>query len=275
MKAMAALMRTALESPAGLRSMAAAIAKPIEDDITVKECASLLLTEHDLPAGERAIYQKRERQRAYFIARGGDAVESVINGELVEVPTYRLHANPVVDVSTLKNGNIGSLQDVLKDTANAITRTLNKQAYTLVSAAVPEANTVRISGGVLTETALNLAISKLEDQELAVRLIVMRGARFNNLRGWTTLDQFGKQELREKGVLANWGTGKILCTSAALTGEILILPDLEIGKMPIQERMASEPDNEPKRFKTGWVVWTERGFAVTRPDLIAKIVITS
>ena len=52
METMARLMSEALESPEGMRALAAAIAEPIEQEIKRKEISSLLLTKHTLPKGE-------------------------------------------------------------------------------------------------------------------------------------------------------------------------------------------------------------------------------
>ena len=46
METMARLMSEALESPEGMRALAAAIAEPIEQEIKRKEISSLLLTKH-------------------------------------------------------------------------------------------------------------------------------------------------------------------------------------------------------------------------------------
>lgn len=42
---------------------------------------------------------------------------------------------------------------------------------------------MEVTGATLTEEALNEAISIIEDLELTVKYIVMRGRRFNDLRG--------------------------------------------------------------------------------------------
>ena len=143
----------------------------------------------------------------------------------------------------------------------------------VISAAVPAANTVTVTGSTLTDDAVNEAISILEDLELAVKWIIMRGRRFNDIRDWD-LDPQTKAELREKGVIKNYGTGSILLTSAMPLTEVLIVPDEEIGKMPIREAVKAESVDRKTKFKTGWLVWTELGMGVTRPDILAKIVIS-
>ena len=112
----------------------------------------------------------------------------------------------------------------------------------------------------------------LENKELAVKHIIMRGRRFNDLRGWD-LDQQTRAELRVKGVIRNYGTASIMLSAAAQMNEILLLPDTEIGKMPVRERLKVDPVEQKTNFKTGWLVWKELGQGITRPDIIAKIVI--
>jgi len=114
----------------------------------------------------------------------------------------------------------------------AIRKKLNQQAVKVISAAVPEANTVEIGGASLTEDGLNQAISLLEDKDLTVKYIVMRGGRFNDLRGWD-LDPVTERELREKGILKYYTGASILTTAAAQMDEVLLIPDEPIGKMAV------------------------------------------
>jgi len=270
METMARLMTEALESPDGMRALAAAIAAPIDEEIKRKEIASLLLTQHTLPKGERPIYQKKPKVKAYWVSTEGEAREQELGQDEVEFPTNRIHSTPMVDVSVLKNGNIGTLMDIQTSSADEIRKEIDKRTLTVLSAAVPAGNTIEVTGGKLTDDALNEAISIIEDLELSVKYIVMRGRRFNDMRDWD-LDPETRAELRTKGVIKNYGTGGILLTASASMTEILLVPDDEIGKMPIREALKTEAIEQKTRFKTGWLVWTELGQGITRPEILAKI----
>ncbi|MGC8730655.1 MAG: HK97-fold major capsid protein [Halothiobacillaceae bacterium] len=270
METMARLMSEALESPEGMRALAAAIAEPIEQEIKRKEISSLLLTKHTLPKGERPLYQKKPKVKAYWISTEGEAQEQEVGKDEVEFPTNRIHSAPMVDVSVLKNGNIGTLMDIQTSAADEIRKEIDKRTIKVLSAAVPAANTVEVTGATLTEEALNEAISIIEDLELTVKYIVMRGRRFNDLRGWN-LDPETKAELRAKGVIKNYGTGGILLTAAQAIDEVLLIPDEEVGKLPVRENLKTEAIEQKTRFKTGWLVWSELGQGITRPDILAKI----
>jgi len=249
----------------GMMSIAAAIAPAIYDAIAEKEIASLLLTQHNLPKGEAAKYDKIREVKAYWIAKGGRVHQSNVNDEEVEFTIDRVASAPQVDISVLQNGDIYRLTDMETWAADAIRKQLNRRAINVISAAVPEGNTVTATGGVLTPTALNEAIALIEDKDLAVKYLVLRGARFNDMRDWD-LDPVTQRELLEKGIIKN---------ASADAGEVLIIPDEEVGKYAIRQTIAVEPDKQPSAFKVGFVCWMEAAMGVLRPDLLAKVVITS
>src|SRR5574340_365194 len=95
METMARLMSEALESPEGMRALAAAIAAPIEQEIKRKEISSLLLTKHTLPKGERPLYQKKPTVKAHWISTEGEIREQQLGQEEVEFTTNRIHSNPM------------------------------------------------------------------------------------------------------------------------------------------------------------------------------------
>src|SRR5512146_1682809 len=159
METMARLMSEALESPEGMRALAAAIADPIEQEIARKEISSLLLTRHVLPKGERPVYQKKPLVKAYWISTEGEAREQELGKDEVEFPTNRIHSAPMVDVSVLKNGNIGTLMDIQTSASDEIRKEIDRRTIAVLSAAVPAARTVEVTGKTLTEEALGEAIS--------------------------------------------------------------------------------------------------------------------
>jgi len=273
MAAMAELMAEAAESPEGLRALAAAIAPPIDQEIQKREITSLLLTKHKLPVGEPAKYQKRPTLKAYWISKDGDAVESGILEEEVEFPIHRIHAMPMVDISVLKHGNVGTMLDIQKASADEIRKAIDKRTVTVLSAAVPEDKTVSVAGGKLTDEALNEAISFIEDQELRVKYILLRGARANDMRGWE-LDPQTRRELQLKGIFKIYNGAEIVSTSSMPLTEVILVPEEEVGKFAIRQALTTDTLNEPKRFKTGWLAWMEVAHGITRPDLLAKVVIT-
>jgi len=41
--------------------------------------------------------------------------------------------------------------------------------------------------------------------------------------------------------------------------------------LPVRENLKTEAIEQKTRFKTGWLVWSELGQGITRPDILAKI----
>ncbi|MBC8376795.1 MAG: hypothetical protein H8E26_12180 [FCB group bacterium] len=270
MDSMAGLMNRALEDDHGLNALAEAILPPIEMEIERKEITSLLLTRHALPAGQPAKYVKRKGVKAYWISPEGEAIHSEASKEEVEFPTVRVHSAPIIDVSSLKNGNVWDLTDLQTSAGREIRKTIDAYTLKTLSESIPPENVIEQTGLTLTEPALNQAMSILEDKELTVKTLLMRGARFNDLRSWD-LDPQTKNELRTKGVIKIFGGANILTTATADMNEIIILPDEEIGKLAIRQKLTSETVKQTLKFKVGWLIWMEVAIGILRPDLCVKI----
>ena len=270
MESMGSIMSQALDTENGLHALAEAILPPIELEIERKEISSLLLTKHTLPAGQPAKYVKRKGVKAYWISQEGEAIHSEPSKEEVEFPIVRVHSAPIIDVSSLKNGNVWDLTDLQTSAGREIRKTIDTYTYNTLSQSIPDSNTIELTGTTLTETALNQGMSILEDKELSVKTIVMRGARFNDLRGWD-LDPQTKNELRVKGLIKQYGGANILTTATANPDEIILLPDEEIGKFGIRQKLTSETVRQTLRFKVGWLIWMELSIGILRPDLCVKI----
>ena len=273
METMAKLMSEAADSPEGLKALAAAIAPPIDMEIKTREITSLLLTKHKLPPGEEAKYQKKPKLNAYWISKDGDAVESGIQEEEVVFPIHRIHSMPMVDIGVLKHGNVGTMLDIQKSAGVEIRKAIDKRTITVLSASVPVERTVTVTGGKLTDEAINRAISFIEDMELRVKYILLRGARANDMRGWE-LDPQTQRELQLKGIFKVYNGADIISTASMSMNEVILVPDEEVGKFAIRQMLSTDTINEPKRFKVGWLAWMEAAHGVTRPDLLAKVVIT-
>lgn len=273
MKAAAALLHEAATVEGGMEALAAAVAAPIQLEIERRNIVPLVLTQHDLAAGESAKYQKVKGLTAHYIAVGGQPRREEVNADSeVEFPVFRVHSTPEIDISDLKHGNVGKLADLQTAAARAIRKQLNAKVAILLSAAATGTNIVTVSGGKLTDTAFYEAVGKIEDLELTPRLVLLRGQRMIDLKGWT-LDEEGKKEFREKGVLKALGGAGLINSASMATDEVVLVPDEEIGKYAIRTPVAVDP--QKKGFKVGFLTWHECAMGITRPDLVFKVKINS
>lgn len=262
------------DKPEGMRALAAAIAEPIKTIVDQKEIASLLLTRHTVPKGETAKYQKQGEVTAFWMSDAGDVLQSKHLEEEVEFSMMTLAAKPTMKLSTLESGNAGDLMDKIRDASKDITKKLNSRAVSLVSAAVPAANTVEISGGELTKEGLSQAMGKLEDQELVIKAIVLRGSLIGQMRSMFDLDPVTEREFIEKGVVAKWNGALVINSASVDSDEVLILGDDEAGKFGVRRELTS---NETKAglgdLEVGAIAHMECAMGVTRPEVLAKCVI--
>lgn len=274
MNAVAELMKNAMKSSDGLAAVAAAIAAPVEAEIQHTQVTPQLLFQHTLPVGQRAIYQVKPLTKAFWIAEGGSVIETTVERNEVECPLYRAAAEVEIDVDVLNTGNMGSLQEYQRDAASRINRIVDKATLDVLSAAVPAANTVSITiGEVLTEGALAEAFAFIEDQELDVGTIVMRGSRFKDVKTWS-MDYITEREWREKGVLGKYAGASIMRCAQAGANEVLLLPaGYEVGKNPLRDALQVEILPIKNNFKRSFLMWQTLGQIVTRPQLLAKVVI--
>jgi len=68
----------------------------------------------------------------YWISKEGEAREQELGQDEVEFPTNRIHTAPMVDVSVLRHGNIGTLLDIQTSAADEIrkeTECLRRQLH--------------------------------------------------------------------------------------------------------------------------------------------------
>ena len=180
-----------------------------------------------------------------------------------------MHTQPVIDISDLENGNLGSVTDLQADAKEAIIEKLNTHCMDLLMAGAQGENT-NSDGGKLSAEALYAAITKIEDLGLKPRSIFMRGARGGDMHGWS-LDDMGAKELREKGVLKAIAGAAIVKTPAMALSKVILIPNREVGKYAIRRKIAI--DTQKSGFKVKFLTWQECAMGLTRPDLVFPVTI--
>ena len=95
LEALAADIRKAFgDKDGGMMAIAAAVAPAIYDAIVEKEIASLLLTQHILPKGEAAKYDKVREVKAYWVAKGGQSLPTRKRGCTSPISTTKRWNSP-------------------------------------------------------------------------------------------------------------------------------------------------------------------------------------
>jgi hypothetical protein len=276
LQALANLVQQATRTENGLFALAEAVGPVIRMKIERKNIVPLILTEHTLSPGQDAKHTKRRALQAHYIGVGGQPHRQEVNNDQeVIFPVFRLHAKPMVDVTDLKSGNLGKIEEMQADAAQAIRNKLNAKLVALLSAAaatLPTSNVVTITGGKLTDTGLGQLISKINDLELNARYILLRGSRLIDLKDFN-LDTESRREFVEKGVLNRFGGAGLVNTASMIASEVIVIPDMEVGKYDVRTALTVDPQKTD--FKVGFLTYHECAMGITRPDLIFKAVITA
>ena len=273
METMGAYISEAIGSPKGLKAFASAAREPIKREIERKYITPLLLTKNLATKHYVPRFQITNKIKTSWVSLYGEAESSDFDiDEEIDVPVRKIHTMPMVNIQSLKNGDMNRIFDVQKQAADAIRKEIDRYTLQLISKEVKDENTIKISGGTLTENALLDAVSVLEDKNLTPKYIVMRGKRFKDLRGWE-LDAITKHAFVAKGIIKQYGGAQIIATALLPLNEILIIPDEQIGVFLVNHDLTCEPAEDLKRFKKGWLAWMEVGHAVFHNDIISKVII--
>ena len=268
------LMTEAHGNPQKMAALAAALATPVSLVVAEKELVSTFLAQHEVPVGVDLVYDVTDELEAFFIAIGGDPVRSPLTKNQIRPEIDRCHSNPVIDINDLRYGNIGKMEDRINAAGVAISKALNMRLFSLLSTAVPAANRVTCTGGVITEEAMRQLFGKIEDQGLAVKNIVMRGSVSGGLGTFEgLLSEQAKEELRLKGSLKIYNGANVFTSANMVAMEVIAIADDEVGKNPVRTMMESK--DESKGFNFEALVWTEQGMAITKPSRLAKVTISA
>ncbi len=252
-----------------MRLVADAIDVPVQQEFEKLNVIPMMYTEKTLDPGQRAVAQVSPIWNAWYMSIGGDPQMEVLGRTEIDVPQDRVYDNPMVDVDTLRNGNLGDLQDIAMKAGWHIRDENCKRGLRLASAAVPASNTIEVAGDVITPEAWGAALSVLEDQDLRPTRFFMRGAHLNDLRNWLNTSPDTKRESELFGTVRLYADGKLAQTQFMPKSEVLVMPDKEVGRSLISNPLRTIPQNA--MFKTGWLVSESRGFLITVPQWMAKI----
>ncbi len=262
------------KGPEGLKAIADIIAKAVDVEVEAEIVTPLILDRHVLPIGAQPTYQKRSLIQAVWVAIGADARRQDIDSDEVTAPLNRILANPTVDVSVLRDGNVGSIKDLISDSAETIRKEIDKRTMTVVEAAIQAAMTETITGGVITIAGLAGALGKMYDKELKPAIIAMRGDRVAEMQGLTGFsDEMINEMLWKKGVLGTYAGAMILNTmSIANNQDVYIFPEKrrQLGKYPIREKLQSEI-LRPSALKYEITSWSQVGQIILNADKMAKL----
>lgn len=270
------LISEALTTEEGRTQLASAMANPIRTSLDYQGIARKLLVVDPLPQGALPVYDRDVDVKAFAISKRGGAVDQLVEGERIQVPTWEVTAYPQVRFSQIKERRFNIIDRAQQRAKSDIMAVEDENAFALIDTAAAAVNPLTISAGGLTRDALTTAFGEIEKHDLAVTKIVMNAQAFKDIRKWgmNELDQVTMHEVLQTGLFGHIWTAEILISKKVPLNTVYCLADPEfVGVMPIRQDIQVIPADNPQQLRVGWVVYEEIGMSVVNSQSVSKIVI--
>jgi hypothetical protein len=270
------LISEALETEEGRTQLASAMANPIRTSLDYQGIARKLLTVDPLPQGALPVYDRDVDVKAFTVSKRGGAVDQLVEGERIQVPTWEIVAYPQVRFSQIKERRFNIIDRAQQRAKSDIMAVEDENVFALIDAAAEAVNPVTVSTGGLTRDALTTAFGEIEKHDLPVTKIVMNAQAFKDIRKWgfNELDQVTMHEVLQTGLFGHIWTAEILISKKVPPKTVYVMAAPEfVGVMPIRQDIQVIPADDPSNLRIGWVVYEELGMSVVNAQSVSKIVI--
>jgi len=260
---------------AGRRAIGAQMAVPIRTQLDYQGVCRKFFEIDELKPGEIARYDKDVDAVAVTVAKRGDSIEYIWEGEYVEPATWEIFAPWSVRLSELNKRRFDVLNRGQEKMRIKLQEEEDEQFLTLAAATVA-ANTannpLQTSTNGVTKDFLNKIASQVQKWDLPAAYFLMHFTAFKDIRGWTNtdLDQVTMRELLETGIYGNiWGIDIIVSRKVPTNTVYCITEPRFFGVMPIRTDVMVMPDDKPRSAQIGYVAYEEIGMSIINSNGIA------
>jgi len=239
---------------AGRRAIGAQMAVPIRTQLDYQGVCRKFFEIDELKPGEIARYDKDVDAVAVTVAKRGDSIEYIWEGEYVEPATWEIFA----PWSVIKLQEEEDEQFLTLAAATVAANTAN--------------NPLQTSTNGVTKDFLNKIASQVQKWDLPAAYFLMHFTAFKDIRGWTNtdLDQVTMRELLETGIYGNiWGIDIIVSRKVPTNTVYCITEPRFFGVMPIRTDVMVMPDDKPRSAQIGYVAYEEIGMSIINSNGIA------
>ena len=265
----------ALQSAEGRVVLAQAMIEPIKISLEYQGIGRKLLMIDELPQGALARYERDIAVKSYVLAKRGSVPDQHGEGEELIVPTFEIAAYPQIRYSEIKARRFYIVDRAQVRAKDAIMRQEDTEVFTVISNAVPAAQTV-LCTGALSPDNLNLAMVMIEEHELVAAKLVMHPRQYKDIRNWGVefFDQATQRDVLMTGLYGHLWTADIHVSTMVPAGSVYVLaPGEFVGAMPVRQDVTIVPADDPQRLRLGWVIFEEIGLAVINDYACAKLTI--
>jgi hypothetical protein len=263
----------ALETDEGRTALAQAMVEPIRRSLEYQAIGRKLLMVDELPQGALARYERDVAAIAWVVSRRGAVPDQIQEGEEVLVPTFEIAANPTVRLSEIKARRFYIVDRAQIKAKDSLQRQEDKEVFNVISAAVPSAHTVTVSGN-LSPDHINLALALIEEHELVGAKIVCHPFRYKDVRAWGKdfYDEATQRDVIMSGLFGHIWTADIHVSTMVPNNTVYVLaPGEFVGAFPVRQDITVLPSDDSRQLKLGWVIYEEVGMAVINDYATAQI----
>ena len=277
-----ALIQEAMNTEEGRNALAQAMANPIRQSLDYQGIGRKLLVVDPLPQGALPVYDKDVDVKAFVLPKRGSAVDQIVEGDRIQVPTFEIVAYPTIRFSQVKERRFNVIDRAQQRAKSDIMAVEDEVVFNLIQA-VAESNIadgtqnaikVTIKGEGLTRDLLTKAFREIEKNDLVVTKIVMNATSFADVRGWgrDDFDPVTQHEVLLTGLFGHIWTADILISKKCPMDKVFVLADPEfVGVMPIRQDIQVIPADKPENLRLGWIIYEEIGVAVVNNMGVAMI----
>lgn len=270
-----AVIAMALESQEGRTALAQAMVEPIKTSLMYQGVGRKFLMVDELPQGALPRYERDIAVKSYVISKRGAVPDSIVEAEELLVPTFEIACNPQIRLNEVRQRRFYIVDRAQVRAKDSIQRQEDTEAFKVLNAAVPGAQSISVSGTLQPEN-INLALALIEEHELVGAKIVMHPQRYKDVRAWGKgfFDEATQRDILMTGLYGHIYSADIHVSTMVPKNAVYVMaPAQFVGVMPIRQDISVLPADDPKKLRLGWVVYEELGIAAINDYAISRITI--
>jgi hypothetical protein len=271
-----AVIAMALETPEGRTALAQAMVEPIKISLNYQGIGRKLVMVDELPNGAYPRYERDVTVTSHVVAKRGQVMTSVVEGEELLIPTFEIAANPTIKLNEIRQRRYYIVDRAQVRAKDSLQRQEDTEVFRVINAAIPTAQSISVSGALQPEN-INLALTMIEEHELIGAKIVVAPARYKDIRqfGKEFFDEATQRDILMTGLYGHLYTADIHVSTMVPKNCVYVLaPAQFVGAMPVRQDVTVLPADDPKKLRLGWVVYEDIGIGVINDYALARILVT-
>lgn len=265
-----------LQTEAGRQALGAQMAIPIRSQLDYQGMARRFFEIDVLAQGQIARYDKDIDGFATTVAKRGEIIDFIVEGEYIEPKTWEIFSPSGIRLSEIQQRRFNVL-DRMQEKIRIHTQLEEDTQFLALTAATVAANVannpVVISTIGVNKDFLNQLAATVQTHDLPAYAFLMNMASYSHIRSWARedVDPVTQREIMQTGLMASiWGID-IIVSRLVPAGVVYCFSEPRFtGVLPIRTDLILMPDDEPKRALIAYVGYEEIGMVLVNANSVAE-----